>query len=78
MLVDPCNPPDSLTSVELEDQSYAIGDQNQFYTHADFEVTSTPPDMCDASYITYEYEITKFEDGDGEMQNAITSTAGQK
>ena len=71
MLVDPCDPPDSLEPAELIDQEYAIGDIDQFYTHPDFVVTSTPADMCDVALIKYTYAETFFKDAAGTNQDAI-------
>ena len=51
-LVDPCNPPDSVTAgVALENQEYTITDTTKTYTHPENWVIT--PDYCPLSY-TYE------------------------
>ena len=66
-LVDPCNPPDSVTAPTLVDQAYTISDPTATpYTHPAFVIS---PDYCE---IRLNYEETKFTDDGGDLQTAIT------
>ena len=65
-LVDPCNPPDSVTAgTPLTNQEYTITDNTQTYTHPENWVIT--PDYCPLSYT---YEIADITDMPGE--SAIT------
>jgi len=68
-LLDPCNPPDSVSAPGLENQVYTISDAFATpYTHSQFTVV---PDVCELRYV---YSETKFIDNDGLEANAISRT----
>ena len=55
-MIDPCDPPTSITGPPLEDQLYILGDTNApSYTHPDYNIE---PSYCN---IVYSYDITKLE-----------------
>ena len=43
VVTDPCDPPTSLTKVDMENQSYTLTDTDKSYTHPDFNIS---PDYC--------------------------------
>ena len=60
-VVDPCNPPDSVTAPTFTAQSYTISDSNATpYTHEAFTIS---PDYCE---IKFDYGETKFTDDQGQ------------
>jgi hypothetical protein len=59
-LLDPCDPPNSVTHRDLVDQSYRLADLSApTYTHANYDVD---PVYC---LLTYIYSETKLTDGEG-------------
>jgi hypothetical protein len=63
-LVDPCDPPTSITAAVLTDQVYTITDEGAKYTHPDFVIS---PEYCP---FMYSYAISEITNVAGE--SAIT------
>ena len=65
-LVDPCDPPLSITSQGLSNKVYKLGQNYQAYTVPAF---TSDPAYCP---IEYSYSETKFTDDSGSEASAIT------
>ena len=66
VVTDPCDPPTSLTKVDMENQSYTLTDTDQSYSHPDFNIS---PDYCT---LDYSYEDSGFTDSNEMATTAIT------
>lgn len=67
-LVDPCNPPVSVSAGTLEDQTYIITTPAASYTHEPF--------VADPAYcpLNYEYSITNLNNGESAVTEGATNS----
>ena len=65
-LTDPCDPPTSLTSGGLDDQTYIVTDAELVYQFTDFTIL---PNYCPFAYTSSE---TTFNNDAGDATNAVT------